>query len=598
MLKNDRLGPALITSPDQAHAGPAADSAIKCSQRAEEESIDRRAPKLWALALALLAFAVRAPGLFAGFVFDDAWGMQQRMAVGWSRVPGFFTSDQSALFGSNFYRPVLSVCYALVYSLGGSQAWVWHLTSILLHVACTVLVFRFALLVIERPATAALAAALFAVHPAHVEAISWASALADPLWTMLMLVSVVAYVRWMERGSGAWLAASLLAGAAAIFTKETAVVTPLVLLVTVLALRRRAKPGLPVLAATLPFSAMAALFLYLRHSVLHSFSHPLTVASNAQMLLTWPAALLFYLRHMFWPPVVAPFYPLQIVTRCSAALFVAPLLGLVAAAGVLLYVLWRAAGWNKTFLCLAWTLLPLAPALYLKAFAPFELVHDRLLYAPLVGFCLAGALVLQWAADRIETATQFRVFAVLSIALVPLLAIQSVSQAVWWQNNKTLFTRAVSVTPDNPKALANLAGAYLAEHLEERAAPLLQRAMQLAPNDSTVLYGMSLLSSTRGDDMAAESYIIEALRQTSRYDMWLQLAAVELRLNKLDVAVRAARQSIAMNGEADGVHAALGYVLLAQGDKTHAIEEFQRELHNYPANRAAREGIARAMHTR
>jgi tetratricopeptide (TPR) repeat protein len=261
---------------------------------------------------------------------------------------------------------------------------------------------------------------------------------------------------------------------------------------------------------------------------------------------------------------------------------------------VLVYLLWRAGGWARAFLCLAWTLFPLAPALYLKAFAPFELVHDRLLYAPLVGFCMAAALVLQWAAERIEAATHFRVFALVSLALIPLLGLESMSQAVWWQNNRTLFARAITVTPNNPKALANLAGAYLAERRADDAAPLLQRAIQIAPHDSVVLYGMSLLSSMQGDDAASEKYIVEALRLTSRYDLWLQLAAVELRLKKLDVAEAAARQAMKMNFDAEGVHAAWGAVLQAKGDSSEAAQEFQYELHNYPNNQAAREGLAQA----
>ena len=236
----------------------------------------------------------------------------------------------------------------------------------------------------------------------------------------------------------------------------------------------------------------------------------------------------------------------------------------------------------------------LAPTLYLKALAPFELVHDRFLYAPLVGFCMAAALVLQWASDRIEARSGFRVLPLLAVALVALLGIESMSQMVWWQNNQALFTGAVAVTPENPKALADLAGSYMFNGRDQLAAPLLQRALEIAPQDSIVLYGMSRLSYLRGDDAAAEKYIIQALRITSRYDMWLQLAAVELRLNKLDVAEAAARQAIVMNPTGEDVHAALGTILLAKGDRAGAVQEFQQELRFFPQSQAAQVGLARA----
>ena len=551
----------------------------------------------WSLGLVLLAFAVRAPGLFAGFVFDDALGIQQRAGADWSQLGAFFTSDRSAFFGSNFYRPVLSVFCELVYAIGGAHAAAWHLASILLHVGCSLLVFRLALRVIDDQFAAWLAAALFAVHPAHVEAISWASAIAEPLWTFFLLLSVLAFLRCAEQGTVAWWAASFVFGAAAIFTKETAVVLPVVLLATAMALSPGTKPKLSVLASTIPLFMAAAIFLGIRQAVLHSFSHPLIVATTAQMMFTWPAALLFYLRHMSWPSVVVPFYPLQIVTSWKSPEFFLPLIELAAVCGVLGFLLWRAAGPRKTLLCAAWTFGPLAPALYLKALAPVELVHDRFLYAPLVGFCLAAALVLQWAAGQIEVKLQTtlsrRVLAIVAIALLPLLGIESMSQMLWWQNNKTLFARALTVTPDNPKALANLAGIYMAEHRVGEAAPLLQHALEIAPHDSIVLYGMARLAWLQGEDVAAEQFILEALRTTSRYDMWLQLAAIELRLNKLDVAENAALEAAHINPNGQDVHAAIGTILLAKGERQEAAREFEQELRIYPHSEAARAGLAR-----
>src|SRR6266496_3811474 len=181
-----------LESNRQGHAAVqmAGEPARQQRARITDPAAGGRSQIAWSLALALLAFAVRAPGLFAGFVFDDAFGMQQRTGADWSQLGAFFTSDRSALFGSNFYRPVLSVFCELVYSIGGAQPAVWHSASILLHVACVLLVFRLARRVIQQEFAAWLAAALFAVHPEHVEAISWASAIAEPLWTLFLLLSV------------------------------------------------------------------------------------------------------------------------------------------------------------------------------------------------------------------------------------------------------------------------------------------------------------------------------------------------------------------------------------------------------------------------
>ncbi len=580
-----------------ASAGNSDQDSQGCVARAKSTQApgtDHSSRSIWMLGLALLVFAVHAPGILAGFVFDDTFSIQHRARADWSRIPAFFTTDQSAFFGSNFYRPILSVWYEISYRLFGTHAAAWHVASILVHVACALLVFRLALLLTGNFPVAWTAAALFGVHPAQVEAISWASAMGDPLMTMLMLLSVLAFLRWLQQGKLIWWFASFATGTACIFTKETGVVLPVVLLATALALRSRAKPGLPVFAATVPFFASMIVFLGLRQHILHTFSHALTPASNTQMILTWPSALLFYLRHMFWPSVVVPFYPLYLVSNWRSTEFLGALIGLIAVSGVLGYLLWRSTGWRNFFVCVTWTLIPLAPALYLKALAPLELVHDRFLYAPLVGFCISAALVLRWATARIESRTQWHVFSLAAVALIMLLGIETMTQMVWWQNNKTLFTRALTVTPNSSKALVDLAGAYMEEKRYAEPVHLLQHALEVDPQNNLALFYMGRIAWLRGDDLTAEKYLVRAIRSKPTYDMWLHLSSVELHLNRVDVAETAARESVAMSPTGAGAHVALGTVLLAKGDRVGSAREFREELKNFPDSDAAREGLALA----
>jgi tetratricopeptide (TPR) repeat protein len=347
-----------------------------------------------------------------------------------------------------------------------------------------------------------------------------------------------------------------------------------------------------VLAATIPFFAITLIYLGLRQHVLGAFSHPLNPSSNAQMIFTWPSALLFYLRHMFWPSAVVPYYPVSIVTSWQG--FLLPLIALIAVSAVLGYLLCRSAGWQRLCICLVWILAPLGPALYLKAQAPFELVHDRFLYAPLVGFCIAAALVLQWATQRIESRTQWRGYPLIAIVLVLLLSIESLSQMVWWQNNLTLFTRAVAVTPNNPRALTGLAEAYLTVGHFDEAVPLLQRALAIDPRHSPALFCMGRIAWLRGDDADAEKYLIQALNIHPRYDIWLHLASVEMHRKQVDAAEDAVRQALAMNPTGLGAHAALGMILLSKGDRPGAAREFRQELRIYPQSDVARMGLERA----
>jgi tetratricopeptide (TPR) repeat protein len=546
------------------------------------------------LGLALLAFASRALGITGGLVFDDYLTIEHRTKVNWSSLPHFFTTDQSAIFGSNFYRPLLGVWYEVLYRLCGAHPAAWHLASILLHVACTLLVFRLALTVLEKPVVAWIAAAFFAAHPAHVETIAWASAMGDPLMAAFLLLAVLAFLRWMKNGNILWWVASLIAAAACFLSKEPGVMLPVVLLASAWACPRRGLGKRPTLASVAPFFALALVFLGIRRLVLPAFSHHINSASTAEMISTWPAALLFYWQHMFWPPVVVPFYPLQMVQSWQSPQFFEPLIALILLSGVLGYLLWRAAGREKFGFCLAWILAPLAPTLYLKVFAPFELVHDRFLYTPLIGFCMAAALVLRWATEDLEKRLGSRIYPLLAAALITQLSFGTMSETVWWQNNLTLFTRAVAVTPDNPRALVNLGDAYIAAHRYDEGVPLFQRAIAADPKCSNAMFGLGLIAWNAGDDTQAEAYFGQALRILPRYDLWMYLAKTELRRKRFDQAEVAARQSIAMAPDKAGVHGVMGEVLLAKGEHVEAAREFQEELRFFPESSAARAGLSRA----
>jgi len=561
----------------------------------QDAAAERRSRRTWMLGLALLALAVHAFGLWAKFVFDDVFNIEHRSVADISGFSRFFTTDQSAFFGSNFYRPVLEVWFETTYALFGPNAPAWHAISILVHIACTLLVFRLALRLVENTVVAGIAAALFAVHPAHTEAISWASAIGDPLMTLFLLLSVLCFLRWMDEGNLLWWRASLAAATACVLTKEPGVMLPVVLLVSALCLQSASvKSRKQVLLAALPFFAISAAFLVLRQHVLGAFSHPLVPASTAQMIFTWPTALLFYLRHMLLPPVVAPYYPVFIVQSWKSWQFFGPLLGLLAAAGFLGILLWSVAGARKFCFCLVWILAPLAPALYVKALAPFELVHDRFLYAPLVGYCIALALVLYWAARWIEERLHFRVLALVAVVLILFLSIESLKQMLWWQNNMTLFTRAVAVTPDNARALGGLADSNLGMGRKDEAQQLLQRALVFDPKDAPAMFALGRIAWLRGDDATAEKYFTQALSIQPRYDMWLHLASIQMHRNEVDKAEAAVRQSLAMKPNGAGVHASLGVVLLAKGDRAAAAAEFQEELRLYPQSDVARDGLARA----
>ena len=157
------------------------------------------------------------------FVYDDENQIVQNPTVqSWTFAPRYFT-DHLWFFKypiGNYYRPIFLVWLALNHTLFGLNPVGYHLTTILAHVMATLLVFYLARRLTGDLATAALASALFGLHPAHIEAAAWISGVSEALLAISLIGSFLCYLRYRDRGEGrrkTWLVASLVLAALAVF---------------------------------------------------------------------------------------------------------------------------------------------------------------------------------------------------------------------------------------------------------------------------------------------------------------------------------------------------------------------------------------------
>lgn len=550
--------------------------------------------RAWMGLVALAAVVSRAVSLSSGLVFDDHITVTHPLYDGWSGALAGFVTNQSQSWGSNFYRPVLTLFEAALHGVIGNSPLGWHASSVALHVICCLLFFRLVLRLGGNPSLAAAAAVLFAVHPAHVESVGWISAIGEPFMACFLLLSALALLRWLQEG-GAWYGASLAAAAAAVFSKETGVVMPVLVLAAGWALPAEKRTRRLTIAAAIPYFVISAVFLLARRGVLPAFSSPLNDATNEQMIATWPSALLFYLRHMAWPEAVVPFYPLRMAQGFSLAEFWLPLLGLLVVVAVAGFALWCMLGGRRAAFCAMWMMAPLAPALMLKVFADFELVHDRFLYVPLIGFCAGVVWIFGALAARVPDGRGPRLFSLLALALALSWGFLSLTESLWWQNDRALFTHAIAITPDNPRALVDLGDAYMRAGSLDAAVPYFQRALEYDPKSGNAHFGLGLVAYRQGNYAEAEQQIVQALRLKPRYDEWEYLARTALKLGKIETAERAALTALQISSRIPGAHEALGQVLLAKGDRAGAAAAFAAELRIDPQSKPARDGLAQVQ---
>ncbi|HEX8941781.1 MAG TPA: hypothetical protein VF785_01520 [Gemmatimonadaceae bacterium] len=462
------------------------------------------------LAIALLALASSGIGILNRFAYDDRYVVQQNTLVhslhAWWR--GFAMSYWGQEWGGDGYRPITILAFRIEWAIGHGAPQVFHATNILLYVVSSVLVFALARKVLPLQA-AWLAAAFFAVHPVHVEAVANIVGQSELLVACAFLGATVAYLNDRMRGELRPRTAVLVALLYAIgcWSKEHAIVLPAVLIAAELTvipdptpLReriRRLRPFyLGLVAVALAFVAARSAVLadhslggfapFTPFSTLHSSARDrvltaLGVVPDWMRLLLWPARL----SSDYGPPDIEIAQGLSISQLPGFLLLIA-----IVAFAVILRRRQRVISFGICFAAL--TLLPSS-----NFILPAGIVlAERTLFLPSVGAMLvAGALAPLIAETFGERATNARTASVAGAAVVAVIlvlgSVRSASRTKVWHDNDVLLQQAVVDAPFSYHAHYMLS-AWDFERKRLRAGELeVKKALGLFPYDPAMTFGLA-----------------------------------------------------------------------------------------------------------
>jgi tetratricopeptide (TPR) repeat protein len=479
-----------------------------------------RRPSILVPLLGLVTFVVYSGSLSFDFVWDD-WPQIVNSPIirTWSNLPRAFGSDLWYHVARHqvYYRPLFVAWSMLNYTLFGLRPWGWHLGAVLLHVGAVASVFWLARRLGLEYWTAALAALIFALHPVHIEPVTWISAASDTMVTMFAALAFGAFLngRDAERNPkrnlekkkrAAWWIASLALLACALLTKEMAVMFSA--LVAIYAwlhpAQKNASRGQKVLGAVMeaaPYAVVTLAYALLRkHALLHATGQFDPTHGMVDVARTLPLVLCIYLRQLLFPIGITGLYYTPYVTSAILTHVVAP----VAALGVALVGLWywnRREGNSTVAFAGLWLLVGLAPALYLRNFGNGDFVRDRYMYLPSIGFAILAAMALR----RLPSIKGWSAQAVQGCAVLVLCGsyvCASIAQQVYWGNDLLVLVRGQSLYPGNPYAVAGLAKEYSQRGAHDRAIELAESVVRDHPE-----YGYASLA-------LAETYI-----QAGRFDV-------------------------------------------------------------------------------
>ncbi|MFZ0560995.1 MAG: tetratricopeptide repeat protein [Terriglobales bacterium] len=492
-----------------------------------------RQPGIMLPLLALVTFVLYSGSLSFEFVWDD-WPQIVNSPIirSWSNLPRAFGSDLWYHVARHqvYYRPLFVTWSMLNYTLFGLRPWGWHLGAVLLHVAAVLSVFWLARKLELEYWTAALAALIFAVHPIHIEPVTWVSAASD---TMVTIFTALAFASYLEnrhsrtKQKTAWWLGSLALLFCALLTKEMAVMFPA--LVAIYAwlhpVRDKAssstQKALGSLTEAAPYALVTLFYILLRkHALLHSTGHFDPAHGMLDVLRTLPLVLSTYLRQLLLPVGITGLYYTPYVTTAVVSQIVLP----VCVLGTTLYGVWY---WNRrddnSTIAFAgwWLLVGLAPALYLRNFGNGDFVRDRYMYLPSIGFAILLAIGLRhlpsfkrWNPQAVQLCAV--------LALCGAYGCASVAQQVYWGSDLLVLMRGQALYPGNPYALAGLAKEYSQRGAHDRAIALAQLAVREHPE-----YGYGPLA-------LAEAYIHAGRFEEGR--VWLDRVDPEYAKSEVGMA--------------------------------------------------------------
>jgi tetratricopeptide (TPR) repeat protein len=414
----------------------------------------------WIALLVLAVIVVFSNSVSGEFVYDDMRQIVRNTLIqDNSLIWKALTSDVWAFKGdgtqaaSNYWRPTFTLWNIICYRLFGTSPAGWHVANLVLHSGVCVLVFSLLRRWAFSAAIAFTIALIFAVHPIHVESVSWVAGSPDLLFALAFLGSLWFATSYRETRSSNHLILTVVLYAVALGAKEIGIVC-LPMYYFVLADReeeKKAKKGAdntPLLA----LGAVAVVYFLIRWAVLGAVSRPPDDAvAFGDAVMSVPMMFAFYLRQIFAPVLIAVNYPLTPVTQVSPMNFVVPLAVSAAALAGIFYLTKDS---RKNRVAAAIFLLPLIPAMNATAFISEQIVHDRYLYLPLLGVLM---LLVPLAAELLRE----RYILIAGCVIAAALALQAFRYNTAWANEIALWTWTSAV--DNSSFTSMQMGSALAE---------------------------------------------------------------------------------------------------------------------------------------
>lgn len=519
----------------------------------------------------------------------------------WKSVRWAFTASWS----SNWH-PLTWLSLQLDYNLFQLRPGGYHLTNLGLHVFSTILLF----LALERMTGArlksAMVAALFAVHPLHVESVAWIAERKDVLCGFFWMLTLAAYAKYSESPGALRYLAVLFAFVGALLSKPMAVTLPCVLLLLdYWPLARMSLPSIPeatnpdgdlppsaaarpslrwLIAEKLPFFLLSGIVSYITWQVQTRAINSLQQVPMRDRILNSLISYAAYLGHALWPRgltilYVHPRYNEHIVSANSAVVAG----GILAAISILVLCSYR----RRPYLPVGWLwyLGVLVPVIGIAQIG-FHSMADRYTYLPLIGVFI----IATWGVADLTRSVPHRAVLLSAAASVVLAActLATLQQVRYWHDTETLWQHAVEVDPNNHLAHMAYIDQLRASGKEEEALYAMEVMIRLRPKLALWHNNFGVDLWKAGREAKALQHFSDAVQLDPKFDNALNnLGLAYSKMGRWKEANESYRTLVELQPENVKARCELAYSYEQLGDSKSARDEYRESIKLDPAWPAA-----------
>lgn len=433
------------------------------------------------LFLVLITLAISIHTIHYDFVWDDTHLIVDNESLQSAAIiKEAFTSP---FLGQHYYRPLVTLSFAIDRQLWDLDPRGFHLTNIVIHICAVLMVFLLFQRISRQTVVPALGAFIFAVHPVHAENIAFISARTDTFSVFFFLCAWHLHLNGLNRRkSFLWITGAYLAFLCALLSKEMAASLPIVIVLhdwwsKKFYASRRIYAG---------YFIILILFLCVRTVVLEELSgKPWSPA----LLYNAPLIMMMYLRRLLMPLDLYVLY--KEVLRPSLT---DPLILLSLGLLILLITVLRYGTINRQ--PYAWGMgFYFVTSLPILQFIPFSpVMAERFLYLPSIGFCYTAAALLTKIAEQWtkQSMIRGRIAAIVIICFLTIQGWVTVVRCEIFKDNMHLWSYLSSVYPDDHELQYNLGNSFYTNGHYQKAIELYHNALLLNPGDTSAQKNLAL----------------------------------------------------------------------------------------------------------